>query len=58
MLSSKADMREYAAELYALVAVYGADVSTLNDVIKQLMDGLKSTDNQVPAARFPNTLIE
>ena len=51
-------MREYAAELYALVAVYGADVSTLNDVIKQLMDGLKSTDNQVPAARFPNTLIE
>ena len=47
LLSNKMELREYVAELYALVFVYGADVSTLNDAMKQLSTNLEKQDNQV-----------
>lgn len=41
-------MREYAAELYALVVVYSADVTMVGDVMNHLIASLKAkSDNQV-----------
>jgi len=50
-------MREYAAEMYALVVVYGAERVTRDDIMSQLISNLSSSkDNQAYVSQHGSLL--